>query len=311
MDRVIVYCHPERRVCEESRDPVNGLQKGNGGIPRLLLASSSSLGMTLYGMDLSFVIVNYKSARLTRNCIKSIIASDTAGLSYEIIVVDNASGDGVAGVLKDNFSDITLIESKTNRGYGGAANLGIARAAGDIIVVMNADIRLLDASIKTLYDFMTRQPRAGMVGPQLVNPDGSLQYTRCRFPPFLMPLYRRTPLQHLPAVARKIDRFLTKDLPYDRSMPAEWLFGAVLAVRREVVEQIGGFDERFFLAFEDTDWCRRVHLAGWEVWYCAQSTIVHYPHRFSGSGNWLSGLFKRNSWIHIASWLKYFWKYRK
>lgn len=262
-------------------------------------------------MDISFIIVNYKSARLARNCIQSIIESDTAGLSFEIIVVDNASNDGIASVLKEYFSDITLVESSVNRGYGAAANLGIERARGDFLVVLNPDTRLLDASIKTLYDFMVRNSRVGLIGPQLMNPDGSLQHTRCRYPQFLMPVYRRTPLQRMPAVAKKIDRFLTKDLPYDQSMPADWLFGAVLALRREVVERIGGFDERFFLAFEDTDLCRRVREGGWEVWYCAESTVIHYPHRFSGSEHWLTALLKKNTRIHIASWLKYFWKYRK
>lgn len=262
-------------------------------------------------MDISFIIINYKSARLTKSCIKSIVESDMAGLSYEIIVVDNASGDGIRDILEKSVRNVTLIEMEHNLGYGGAANVGMREARGKLLIVLNPDTRMLDASIKTLYAFMAAHPQAGLVGPQLINPDGSLQYTRCRYPQFLMPVYRRTPLQRLPWIAKKIDHFLTKDLPYNQTTQAEWLFGAVLAVRRDVVEAIGGFDERFFLAFEDTDYCRRVREAGWQVWYCAQSQVIHYPHRFSGSGNWLAAVFKKNTRIHIVSWLKYFWKYRK
>jgi hypothetical protein len=262
-------------------------------------------------MDISFVILNYKSKGLLKNCLQSIINSDLRGLRYEIIVVDNASNDGVADMLEQNFSDITFIGIQKNLGYGSGNNVGIKAARGKYIAILNPDTMVLNNAFRTLFDFMEKNERVGIAGPQALNPDGQLQYTRCRFHGFLTPLYRRTPLQHLPFVQRRLDRFVTKDLDYHTATKADWLFGFCLFARCDVLEAVGYFDERFFLGFEDTDLCRQVWRKGYEVWYVPQAQLVHYPHRFSGERGWLWGISKRNVRIHIASWLKYFWKYRR
>src|SRR3989339_397269 len=262
-------------------------------------------------MDISFVILNYKSKGLLKNCLKSIISSDLGGLRYEIIVVDNASNDGVAEMLGKNFADITFIASKKNLGYGSGNNVGIRAAHGKYVAILNPDTMVTANAFRTLFDFMETHGRVGIAGPQALNPNGQLQYTRCRFHGLLTPLYRRTPLQHLPFVRQKLARFLTKDMDYSAATPADWLFGFCLFARRSVLEQAGYFDERFFLGFEDTDLCRQVWRKGFEVWYVPQAQLIHYPHRFSGERGWFLGISNRNVRIHIASWLKYFWKYRR
>jgi len=261
-------------------------------------------------MDISFVVLNYKSKGLLKNCLQSIIHSDWSGLRYEIIVVDNASNDGVAEMLEKNFTDITFIASQKNLGYGKGNNAGIRAAHGRYVAILNPDTMVIDNAFRRLFDFMEKHERVGIAGPQAINPNGELQYTRCRFHRFLTPLYRRTPLQHLPFVRRKLDWFVTKDLDYKTATPADWLFGFCLFARRGVLKQVNFFDERFFLGFEDTDLCRQVWRKGFEVWYVPQAKLIHYPHRFSGEYGWLWGLSKRNVRIHIASWLKYFLKYR-
>ena len=194
---------------------------------------------------------------------------------------------------------------------GAGNNAGIRQARGRYVCVLNPDTMAFPDTFAKLIAFMDKNPRAGIVGPKLINPDGTLQYTRCRFPQFLTPVFRRTPLQRLSTVEQKLNVYLTKDEDYNSPQTADWLYGACLCIRREVLEKIGLFDERFFLGFEDTDLCRRVWQAGFEVWYYPESVLVHYPNRFSGSSSWLKSLFNQNVRIHIISWLKYFWKWRK
>lgn len=261
-------------------------------------------------MDISFIVLNYKNSGLLKNCLYSIMHSDMQGLRFEIIVVDNASSDDIKDVLTNNFSGVTLVSSKKNRGFGAGNNLGIRQARGKYLVILNPDTMALPTSFKELFNFMEANTRVGIAGPQGINPDGSLQYTRCRYHSFFTPIYRRTPLQKIRFIRKRLDIFLTKDKEYDAAMPTDWLFGFCLFIRKSTMEQVGMFDERFFLGFEDTDLCRTVWQAGYEVWYYPQARVIHYPHRFSGEKNWVFGINKPTVRIHISSWLKYFWKWR-
>ncbi len=260
-------------------------------------------------MDISIIILNYKTKGLVKNCIRSIKDS-LDDLSYEIIVVDNNSEDGIENMLRHNFQGVKFVQAGKNLGMGGGNNMGIRIAQGKYIAVMNPDIMALNNSLQKLYYFMEKNPQVGLAGPKLINPDGSLQYTRCRFPTFGIPIYRRTPLNKLPVVRKKISWYLTKDQDYEQNKKADWIFGACLFIRKEVLAKIGLFDEGFFLGFEDTDLCRRIWESGYHIWYYSESAFIHYPHRFSGESNWLLGMFNKNVRIHIKSWIRYFWKYK-
>jgi len=262
-------------------------------------------------MDISFIILNYKNKGLVKNCIRSIIKADLAGLKYEIIVVDNNSNDGVKEMMRDNFSGVTFIQSRYNLGMGAGNNLGIKNAKGKYVALLNPDTMITADAFKKLYNFMESNPKIGLAGPKLINPDGSSQYTRCRFPGFLIPVYRRTPLKKIPQIKKKIDDYLTKNEDYNKTGKADWVYGACFFIKSEALRKIGLFDERFFLGFEDTDLCRRIWQGGYEVWYYPESKIFHYPHRFSGESNWLVSMFKKNVREHIRSWLLYFFKWRK
>ncbi|MDP3899567.1 MAG: glycosyltransferase family 2 protein [bacterium] len=267
--------------------------------------------MTKKNIDISFIILNYFTKGLVKNCIKSILKSAMGGLTYEVIVVDNGSFDGVKEMLGKNFSNIKFIQSQKNLGMGAGNNLGIKQARGRYVAVLNPDIIINNDSIRKLAGFFDNNAKVGLLGPKLINPDGTTQYTRCHYPSKLTPIYRRTPLRKLSGIKKKLDIYLTKDKDYDTAGPTDWVYGACLFVRKDLLETIGNFDEQFFLGFEDTDLCRRVWQAGSEVWYYPQSVLVHYPHRFSGGRGWLVSLFNKNVRIHIASWLKYEWKYRR
>jgi GT2 family glycosyltransferase len=251
----------------------------------------------------SVVILNYKTKGLLKNCVKSIYAS-THGLDYEIIVVDNGSNDGVGEMIKKRFPKVKFIQNKDNLGFGSGNNIGIRKVKGDYVAIVNPDTSFKENSLKKMYDFMKDHSEAGIVAPQLVNPDGSIQHTRCRFPEFLMPVYRRTPLKKLGLIDKKIKRYLTLDKDYSKAMKTDWVFGAILFIKRKAIEDVGLFDERFFLGFEDTDLCRRFWERNHQVWYYPKTQIVHYPHRFSSKN-----IFSKSVKEHILSWIKYFKKY--
>jgi GT2 family glycosyltransferase len=259
-------------------------------------------------MDLSIIILDYKSKGLVRQCVKTIRLFAPKH-SHEIIVVDNASGQGTGEMIRREFPEVTMIDVPRNLGYAAGNNLGIARARGRYILILNPDITVRPGAIDALIEYMDAQTDIGVLGPRLVHPDGSLDVSCYRFPDPLIPAYRRTPLGRLPAGRRALDRYLMNDFDHARTSDVDWLLGAVLMVRREALAKVGPLDDRYFLYFEDTDWCRRFWEAGYRVVYFAGVEMVHYHERLSAKGNWVTGLFRKATRIHIASAVKYFRKW--
>ena len=260
--------------------------------------------------EISIIILNYKSARLTRQCIKGIKRYPPKA-PYEIIAVDNNSNDGAGEMLKEKYPEVIFIGSKINRGYGAGMNLGIAKAQGEYILILNPDIVILENSIESLYEFMKEHSDAGIAGPKLLNPDGTTQSSYFRFHTILTPLYRRTPLGKLPWAKEHLSRFLmAENQSNGRPRTAEWLLGACMMARKSVLQKIGLFYERFFLYFEDTDLCRRAWAGGFKVYYAADSEMVHYHMRESAEYSGLMSIFSYPTRVHIKSWIKYILKYK-
>lgn len=258
--------------------------------------------------DLSIIILNYKTRGLLKQCLRGIQLFDLK-LNYEIIVVDNNSHDGTPEMMKEEFSHIKFIASPVNKGHAGGINLGLKEANGQYIILLNTDIAVLDNAIKKIFDFMESHPKIGLAGPKLLNPDGSTQLSCYRFPKFLTPLYRRTPLGKLPFAKNQLKKYLMIDFDHKTSRTVDWVLGACMIIRREVLEKVGLMDERFFLYFEDIDWCRRFWQVGYEVYYIAEVELIHYHRRESAENPGLKGIFSYPTRIHIASWLKYVAKY--
>jgi len=261
-------------------------------------------------MDISIVIVNYKSKDLTLNCIRSIRQADWPGLDYEIIVVDNYSED-LSGEDLKQCGEIQYLMNGQNRGLGAANNKGIRQAKGKYIAIMNPDTLAERGVFFKLYDFMEKNSAAGAAGPKQLNPDGSPQASCFRWPKLLTPLFRRTPLGETKWGRIDLDRFLYRDYnnkeePYQ----VDWLLGSFLFCRAEALRQAGSYDERFFLYFEDTDLCRRFWQMGWQVVYCPAAVIIHNHLRQSAETPWYKFFTSIAAWHHLASWLKYLIKYR-
>ncbi len=260
-------------------------------------------------MKLSIIIVNYKSGPLTKNCIESII-SRRLPFRTEIIVVDNASNDDSVFHLRSDFPDILVIANSTNLGLAGAVNVGLAQAKGRYLLVLNPDIIVLNQAIDKMVSFMDENPAVGMLGPKLVSPSGALQFSCYRFYRPSTIIYRRTWLGRTKSGRREVNRFLMKDYKHNQTIDVDWLMGACLMIRTATYHDIGGMDQRFFLYFEDVDWCRRAWKKGWRVTYLPDAQFSHYHQRSSEGGSILNFF---TNWIfraHIASALKYFIKYR-
>ncbi|NIA18435.1 MAG: glycosyltransferase, partial [Actinobacteria bacterium] len=243
------------------------------------------------------------------NCVESVKVSDLTGVDYEIIVVDNNSGDGIIADVQKRFKDVDFIQSNRNLGMGGGNNLGIEQSRGEYALILNPDTIVKKDSIKKMYEFLENNNDVGIVGPKLIYPDGRLQYSCFKNWKFLTPLYRRTFLGKLNK--KHIDNFLMKDYDHKSKKEVNWLMGSCLLIRKNVLNKIGLFDKRFFMYFEDTDLCRRAWQSGYKVVYLPEAVVIHDHGRASAEKPWyLAPFFSKLSRIHIASWIKYFIKWR-
>lgn len=255
-------------------------------------------------MEISIIINNYKTRGLLKQCLKGIYLYPPK-VGFEVIVVDNNSGDGSAEMVKEKFPQVKLIEAKANLGHHRGNNLGIRNSSGKYILILNTDIAILDHSIDRIYDFMEANPEAALVGPKLKNPDGSIQMSCLRFPGKFVPIYRRTLLGRLPFARREIDSYLMTDFDHSQTIAVDWILGAFAMVRRSAIDRAGLMDEDLFLYFGDVAWCKKFRQLGYKVYYFVDADIVHYHKRESAQ----SGFFSKIFWIHIFDWFKYLKKY--
>jgi len=258
-------------------------------------------------MQLSIIILNYKTKNMLKQCLKNIV-NLSLPIKYEIIVVDNNSQDGTEQMMREEFPIFKFIQTGENRGMGAGNNIGINAAKGEYVLILNADVVVLKNSIENLLNFINSNPKIGCVAPKLLNPNKTYQQSRYRFPKFYLPAFIRTDLGKV--AHKKLNKYFMNDISIDLPHKIGWARGSTLLIRKNVLDNINGFDERFFMYMEDVDLCRRIWQAGHEIWYVPTSQMIHYYFRESGGSVWLRDLFKKMAWVHIGSWFKYFWKYR-
>jgi N-acetylglucosaminyl-diphospho-decaprenol L-rhamnosyltransferase len=227
--------------------------------------------------DVSVVILAWNVRDLLRACLASLPAGDPR---VEVIVVDAGSVDGSAEMVRAEFPAVHLIARSENLGYSRGNNLGLAAARGRYLFVLNPDTEVVGDALPRLAAYMDANPQVGLLGPQLVWPDGTVQPSRRRFPTLVMALFESTWLQRL-APPGLLPRYYAADLPLDRPARMDWVTGAALFVRRAAYEAVGGLDESFFMYSEELDWQRRLRAADWEVVYFPEARIVHHEARSS------------------------------
>jgi len=224
--------------------------------------------------DLSIVIVGYNSLPELGECLASV--RDTgASVRLETVVVDNASTDGTVEFLRREHPDVRVVANGRNVGYSKAVNQGIAESRARYVLVLNPDIVVRPDALQKLITSMDERPDVAIAGSKLLNPDGSLQYSCRRFYTFWTLFLRRTPLGKLFKNGRTISNYLMLEFDHEHSREVDWVIGACMIVRKDALADFGGMDERFFLYFEDVDWCYRVWQSGWKVWYVADSVMQH------------------------------------
>jgi len=228
-------------------------------------------------MDLSIVIVNYKTRDLLRDCLRSVYGSEGA-FSYEVIVVDNCSGDGSVEMVRQEFPEVDLIASEISGGYAYANNLGFQRARGRHVLLLNPDTLLPPTALRDMLLFMEERPDAGVAGPKLVLADGNLDLA-CRrsFPTLDIAFYRLVGLSKRYPHSPRYNRYNLGYLDPDQMAEVDSVVGAFMLIRREALDQAGFLDERFFAFGEDIDLCYRIKIDhGWKVYYNPAVVVIHY-----------------------------------
>ena len=227
-------------------------------------------------LDLSICILTRQARELTRDCLRSIV-EHTHRVTYEIIVVDNASTDGTVEMVRAEFPCVRLIENAENAGFTRASNQAIRVSVGRYVLLLNNDTLILPEAFDRLVEFADAHPEIGIVSPQVLNRDGTLQ-KQCRrsyATPWDLFCYFSGLMARYPT-SRLFGRYLMTYMPADETYPADAVSGSCMLIRRAVLDQIGLLDERFFAYQEDTDLCFRAHQAGWQVYYFHQAQIIHY-----------------------------------
>jgi hypothetical protein len=227
-------------------------------------------------MELSIVLVHYRSPDQLLNCLASLEA-DSGGRQSETVVVDNDSRDGAPEVLRERHPGARVIANDANVGYARAVNQGIHATTGEFVLVMNPDCEVRAGALNALVEFLRAHPRAAVAGPRILNPDGTLEYSARSFPDHLTFLFNRYSLLTRLFPANPFSRrYLLTDWDHASVREVDWLSGACLMVRREAIDRVGPMDEAFFMFNEDVDWCRRMKTAGWEVCYVPDAVVVHH-----------------------------------
>jgi GT2 family glycosyltransferase len=240
-------------------------------------ASSESdvFGAVQRPLELSIIIVNWNSAKFMRGCVESI-RKHTTGLSYEILVVDNASFDGCNKVLQKHAPDVTYIQSDKNLGFAKANNHAFQASRGTSLLFLNPDTEIVGEAISLLHSALQRLPNAGAVGARLLNADGSLQ-TSC--------------IQSFPTILNQMldSEYLRKKWPgsmlwgtkpflndHGGEEEVEAIAGACLMIKRDTFKRIGGFTEDYFMYAEDIDLCYKVRKAGYKNYYVPEGKVIHF-----------------------------------
>ncbi|MCX7995333.1 MAG: glycosyltransferase family 2 protein [candidate division WOR-3 bacterium] len=259
---------------------------------------------------ISIIIVHYNAIRDLKECLTALENSNI-DYPFEIIIVDNASAQSIKNLIQSfaRIFKIYLIENRMNTGYAHAVNQGIRKSRGKYLLIINPDISITAQSVEKMIEFMDKEKRAGIIAPALVNPDGTIQYTCFRFPKLLTPLIRRSFLKFLPFGKNELKRYLMLDFNHDTIREVDWVLGAAMMVKRQAVEKVGMMDERFFLYFEDVDWCRRFHGKGYKVIYFPEAKFVHKYARYSAKKGLFLSFFNKYFWLHLGSCMKYFLKW--
>jgi len=221
--------------------------------------------------EMAVCIVNYNTCEDLKTCVETILLDSPS----EIVVVDNASSDGSAEMVKAAFPRVLLIANDSNVGYGAAANQGIRSCASKYVLLLNSDTRILHGSLRAISEYLDLNSQVAIVGPRLINVDGTLQPSCHPFPSAFTAVLEYTPLGELIRYIPVLRNYYLPAWPHTSARVVPWLKGAALGIRRGAFEALGGFDGSFFMYFEEVDLCYRLTAAGWQIHFAPITTVAH------------------------------------
>lgn len=253
--------------------------------------------------DVSVVIVAHSVRPELERCLGSIAAF--AGVSVEVIVVDNASTDGTREWLAVEHPDVAVVALDENRGVA-AREEGLRIARGRYTLFLDSDAALTEQALPKLVAALDAHPEWGLLGPRLVHDDGTLQLSCRRFPPLVLPLLRRGPLERVARSSGVVTRHLMTDVDHEIRRAVPYVLGACQIFRTSLARLAGQFDSRIFYGPDDIDWCIRIRDAGGEVVYYPQATVVHSYRRVTAADQ-----VSRMSLRHLQGFVYFHWKYRR
>ncbi len=265
--------------------------------------------------DINIVIVNYKMKEKISVCLDTLFQElQSSTLDVQVTVVDNASHDGIDTFLQETFPSVVYIGQEENVGFGKSQNKGMRAAEARYYFALNPDT-VFDPeqrTIERLYAFMEEHPKVGMIGPKLVYPDGSLQYSCWRYPSFFQPFFQRTKLGKTAWGEKKVARHHMKEWDHNSTRPVDAIMGSAMFARKEAVDHVGMFDERYFMYYEDIDWSLSMWEQGWPVYYVHDIVLTHIHGRGSAK---IPGVFRalfknKLARIHARSGLSFLWKWK-
>lgn len=245
--------------------------------------------------DLSIIIVSFNTEKLTKECIQSVV-KHTKGISYEFLVMDNISKDGSVNMLRglSKKLSLTLIENKENIGFGPANNQGMEKACGRYLLLLNSDTFVKDNTLGEMVKWMDKNPKVGISSCALKNKDGSLQGTGGYFPNLFRVFCWMFFIEDIPYLSKLIkpyhpmhpnSPFYKGEEFFKKAQERDWLTGAYLLFRREVVGDVGYFDKDYFMYVEEIDYAYRAKKKGWQVWFLPKWSIIHYGGASGTSGS--------------------------
>ncbi len=258
--------------------------------------------------DLGIVIVNWNTCELLRRCLQTVLASEGA-FTYRVVLVDNASTDGSAEMVRREFPSVQVLVSATNGGFSYGNNLGlrhlgyhgaghVAADAPRYALLLNPDTEVPPTSLYEMLRYMDAHPEIGAAGPKLILEDGSLDKA-CRrsFPTPMVALYHFSGLAKLFPNSPRFARYNMTFVDEDQEIEVDSVVGAYMQVRREAIQAIGLLDETFFMYGEDLDWAYRIKQAGWKVFYHPQVTVKHVKRAASRKSKKAQQEFQRAMWL--------------
>ena len=225
-------------------------------------------------VELSILVPNWNTRDNLRSCLKSI--RETVGdISHEVIVVDNCSCDGSAGMVRSEFPEARLIGNDSNRGFSKAVNQAIRASCASWVLLLNSDITLCPRAVPTLLELMKKDKTIGLLAGQLLNPDGSVQYFCRRFPTMLTAFFENTFLQRLFPHNKILANFLMKEWKHDDFREVDQPPGCFWFLRRSVIDTVGLLDEKMFLFYSDVDFCLRMRKQGLRICFSPAAKAIH------------------------------------